>query len=54
MPTRFRVTPDRKISGQGLTFQCAIGRGGMLDADRKVEGDGASPIGQAETIGTKY
>lgn len=45
MPTRFRVTPDRKIIGQGLTFQCAIGKGGMVDAAKKTEGDGASPIG---------
>ncbi|WP_026180742.1 L,D-transpeptidase family protein [Henriciella marina] len=45
MPTRFRVTPDRKITGQGLTFPCAIGRGGMVEASKKNEGDGASPIG---------
>jgi L,D-peptidoglycan transpeptidase YkuD (ErfK/YbiS/YcfS/YnhG family) len=45
MATRFRVTPDRKISGEGLSFPCAIGRGGMMDATGKVEGDGATPVG---------
>lgn len=28
-----------------LTFPCAIGRNGMIDAAQKREGDGASPIG---------
>lgn len=45
MATRFRVTPDRKIAGEGLSFPCAIGRGGMVAAEDKVEGDGASPVG---------
>lgn len=45
MTTRFRVTPDRKISGEGLSFPCAVGRGGFIAASDKVESDGASPVG---------
>jgi L,D-peptidoglycan transpeptidase YkuD (ErfK/YbiS/YcfS/YnhG family) len=30
---------------ESLTFRCALGRGGVLPASEKSEGDGASPIG---------
>ena len=45
MATRFRVTKDGTISGQGMSFRCAIGRGGMRDAARKTERDGTTPVG---------
>ena len=34
-----------QLSFQDSTCQCAIGKGGMIAADQKREGDGASPIG---------
>ena len=34
-----------KFSGNGLTCQCALGRGGVVLADQKREGDGTSPQG---------
>ena len=41
----FTATSRGKFSGGGLTFRCAIGKGGMVGAAKKREGDGASPIG---------
>lgn len=34
-----------KFSGNGLTSQCALGRGGVVLANQKREGDGTSPQG---------
>ena len=34
-----------RLSGNDVTMPCAIGRGGMIPAAEKREGDGASPIG---------
>ncbi len=41
----FRATPCGVFSGPDIEFKCAIGRGGMTDANKKREGDGTSPIG---------
>lgn len=41
----YTATARGKFSGHGLTCQCAIGRGGVIAADQKREGDGASPLG---------
>jgi len=43
--SHFLATAGREFSGQGLVFKCAIGKGGMVDARSKTEGDGASPVG---------
>ncbi len=40
------ATAGGVFSGAGLNFRCAIGKGGMIDADQKREGDGASPLGR--------
>ena len=42
---QFRVTSSEGLTGGGLSVLSAHGRGGMIAADRKREGDGASPIG---------
>lgn len=43
------ATPDGTLrlpaSDPNLAFKCAIGKAGMIAADQKAEGDGASPIG---------
>ena len=41
----FTATGRGKFSGGDLTCQCALGRGGVIDALQKREGDGASPLG---------
>lgn len=41
----FTATSRGKFSGGGLTCSCSIGKGGMVGAHMKREGDGASPIG---------
>lgn len=46
MTAHFMATPDRKLSGQGVRFDCAIGKGGMVPQADKAEGDGGSPIGR--------
>ncbi|MEM5515670.1 L,D-transpeptidase family protein [Henriciella sp. AS95] len=45
MKALFVATPDRKLTGQGFQFDCAIGKGGMVPEADKAEGDGGSPIG---------
>lgn len=42
----FTATQRGKFSGQGLTFPCVLGRGGVIGAALKREGDGASPMGK--------
>ncbi|MBO6686975.1 MAG: L,D-transpeptidase family protein [Henriciella sp.] len=41
----FTASARGKFSGNGLTCQCALGRGGVVVADQKREGDGTSPQG---------
>jgi len=41
----FTATARGKFSGNGLTCQCALGRGGVVGAEQKREGDGTSPQG---------
>ncbi len=38
----------------GRRFACTIGRGGVVDADRKREGDGATPRGVHRIVGMLY
>ena len=42
----FTATAKGKFSGGDITCQCAIGKGGVVQAELKREGDGASPQGQ--------
>ena len=42
----FTATGRGKFSGGGLTCQCAIGRGGIVSAAQKREGDGTTPLGK--------
>ena len=41
----FTASARGKFSGNGLSCQCALGRGGVVLADQKREGDGTSPQG---------
>ena len=41
----YTATARGKFSGNGLTCQCALGRGGVIGAAQKREGDGTSPQG---------
>ena len=41
----FIATAKGEFSGQGLSYPCVLGRGGVIDAAEKREGDGASPLG---------
>nr|WP_233343143.1 L,D-transpeptidase family protein [Hyphomonas sp. Mor2] len=41
----YTATSRGKFSGNGLTCQCALGRGGVVGAAQKREGDGTSPQG---------
>lgn len=43
--TLFTATAKGKFSGNGITCRCAIGKGGLVQAEQKREGDGASPQG---------
>lgn len=38
----------------GRRFACTLGRGGVVDADRKREGDGATPRGVHRIVGMLY
>ncbi|MEL7283299.1 MAG: L,D-transpeptidase family protein [Pseudomonadota bacterium] len=42
----FTATSRGKFSGDGVTCQCALGRGGVIAAPQKREGDGTSPLGK--------
>lgn len=48
MTTTFTASADQVFTGPNLEFSCAIGKGGMVEARQKREGDGASPIGDWE------
>ena len=39
------ATSKGKLSGDELSVRCALGRGGLIAAEDKREGDGASPVG---------
>lgn len=41
----FTATAQGEFSGGDVSCQCALGRGGVIDAAQKREGDGASPLG---------
>mgnify|MGYP001123080365 CR=1 FL=1 len=43
--TLFTATARGKFSGAGLTYRCALGKGGIVGANLKREGDGATPLG---------
>ena len=42
----FTATARGKFSGGGMTCRCALGKGGVVRAAQKREGDGASPQGE--------
>lgn len=41
----FRATAAGRIAWPGGSARCALGRGGVIDASEKREGDGATPLG---------
>lgn len=45
MPAHFMARSTGVFSGAGLSVRCALGKGGLVAARDKREGDGASPIG---------
>lgn len=45
MKAHFRASENGYLTGEGLSVRCAIGKGGMVSATEKAEGDGASPVG---------
>ena len=45
LPAHFIARSSGRFSGMGLSFPCALGKGGLKPAQDKREGDGASPIG---------
>lgn len=44
----FQASSKGVFTGPNIEFRCAVGKGGMTEADKKCEGDGASPIGAWE------
>jgi len=42
----FQAWPDKRLTGGGLEARCALGRGGIVAAADKREGDGATPAGR--------
>jgi len=44
----YSATAKGKFSGDDVTARCAIGKGGVIGAALKREGDGASPLGTWE------
>jgi L,D-peptidoglycan transpeptidase YkuD (ErfK/YbiS/YcfS/YnhG family) len=43
----FEATSQGRLRWNGHDFRCALGRGGVIAADRKREGDGATPLGDS-------
>lgn len=43
--TRFSAESSGRLLWPGGSARCALGRGGVIPADAKREGDGASPLG---------
>ena len=48
MTAVFIASAQGVFAGPDLEYRCAIGKGGMIAAQNKREGDGASPIGEWE------
>ncbi|KCZ54358.1 hypothetical protein HY29_14505 [Hyphomonas beringensis] len=46
MSITFTARPNGKFSGPGFTARCVLGKGGVVVAGQKREGDGASPAGR--------
>lgn len=46
MSSHFSAQPNGKFAGEGFTARCVLGRGGVVSAAQKREGDGASPAGK--------
>ncbi len=46
MSSNFVARPNGKFSGEGFTSRCVLGKGGVVTAGQKREGDGASPAGK--------
>lgn len=46
MSSNFIARPSGKIAGPGFTARCVMGKGGVVAARLKREGDGASPAGK--------
>lgn len=51
---KFTATPAGKFSGHGFTARCVLGKGGVVAASQKREGDGASPAGTWPVRGVYY
>ena len=47
------ITPMGALFG-GRRFACTIGRGGIVPAEAKREGDGATPAGEHRLVGMLY
>ncbi|MEL7447443.1 MAG: L,D-transpeptidase family protein [Pseudomonadota bacterium] len=45
MSAHFVARPDSTFAFADRTLRCALGKGGVVAADDKAEGDGASPVG---------
>ncbi|WP_084396314.1 L,D-transpeptidase family protein [Henriciella aquimarina] len=45
MTAAFHANGWGEFTGLGLAVRCAVGKSGLVPADKKQEGDGASPIG---------
>ncbi len=41
----FKATANGDFNGENMAFRCALGKGGIIGAELKREGDGASPLG---------
>lgn len=48
----FTVSPPGIVAGEGLSFRCALGRGGI--ANEKREGDGITPVGRWRMLELYY
>jgi L,D-peptidoglycan transpeptidase YkuD (ErfK/YbiS/YcfS/YnhG family) len=48
------VHADGRLAFQGRMFRCALGRGGVVAAERKHEGDGGTPSGKLKLLRVYY
>ncbi|WP_440958420.1 L,D-transpeptidase [Oceanicaulis sp. LC35] len=46
MPIYSASASRKQLQGPDFTAPCAIGRSGVIEAEKKTEGDGMSPIGR--------
>ena len=51
---KFTATQTGKFSGPGFTARCVLGKGGVVKASQKREGDGATPRGGHRILGCLY